>query len=282
MDSRNLDMDFEALRALERIATDLREQIATMRQRMLSSEIEKALIEINAGMVRIPGGTFLMGSPEDEQERRENEGPQQRITLSAFEMAKFTVTFAQWEAIMGEEYSPEDEGWGRGNRPVINVSFHDVQAFIERLNELTGDVYRLPSESEWEYACRAGTTTRFNTGETITTDQANFNGNYPAQGCPEGRSRRKTLTVGRFPPNAFGLYDMHGNVDEWCEDTWANTLEGIPLDGLPRLDGDSGWRVLRGGSWCGLGRSLCSSYRTFNNGRVARLYNLGFRLARSL
>jgi len=239
------------------------------------------LANIDANMVRIPAGTFLMGSPEDELERVEEEGPQQLVTIPDFEMARFPVTFSQWDAIMGDTYRPDDEGRGRGDRPVINVSFDDAIAFIERLNAMTGDVYRLPSESEWEHACRAGTTSRFNTGETITTDQANFDGHVPAKGCPKGEYRQKTLPVGSFAPNAFGLHDMHGNVWEWCEDTYVDSLEDIPLDGSPRLDGDPRRRVLRGGSCFNFGRFLRSAYRNYSV-RDFRLTNGGFRLSRSV
>lgn len=246
--------------------------------------INEIVAQIEANMVTIPGGTYLMGSPDSEPERSSTEGPQQELTIPAFEMGRLTVTFAQWDAVMMDTYRPDDRGWGRGNRPVINVSFDDAKAFIERLNTLTGHQYRLPSESEWEYACRAGTTTRFNTGDVITTDQANFDGRYPAQGCPTGEVRGKTTPVGSFAPNAFDLHDMHGNVWEWCEDVWGNTLDGIPLNGSPRLDDNHGRRVLRGGSWYTNGRYLRSAYRNsfdVRDVRDFRDFSSGFRLARS-
>lgn len=226
---------------------------------------EEVIESVKKKMVLIPAGTFLMGSPKDEPERSNRE-TQQEVSVESFMMCSTTITFNEWDAIMGEQYLPDDEGWGRGERPVINVSWDDAQAFIERLNVLTGEQYRLPTEAEWEYAARAGTNTRFNTGDCITTDQANFNGNYPAQGCPEGEYRGETLPVGSFKPNAFGLYDMHGNVWELMEDCW---------------DGNGRWPVLRGGSWNFDGGDLRSATRS-NSGHGDRNYDIGFRLARDV
>lgn len=227
--------------------------------------MKEILDQIKAMMVDIPAGVFLMGSPEDEPERCIDED-QKDVSIDAFQLAATTVTFAEWDAIMGEQYRPDDNGWGRGNRPVINVNWDDAQEFIERLNTMTGEQYRLPSEVEWEYACRAGTTTRFNTGDCITTDQANFDGGYPAKGCPEGEYRKKTLPVGSFAKNAFGLYDMHGNVWEWVEDC---------------RQGDPELRVLRGGSWGDGGRYLRSAFRNAND-RGYRSDGTGLRLARDV
>jgi formylglycine-generating enzyme required for sulfatase activity len=136
------------------------------------------------------------------------------------------------------------------NNPVERVNWYKAKEFCKRLSEKTGREYRLPSEAEWEYACRAGTTTPFYFGETITTDLANYDGDYTYGNGPEGVDREKTTPVGSFPPNAFGLYDMHGNVWEWCEDVWHENYEGAPNDGRPWLTGGNhNRRVLRGGSW---------------------------------
>jgi formylglycine-generating enzyme required for sulfatase activity len=156
-----------------------------------------------------------------------DEGPQHRVTIQSFWMGKYPITQRQWQAVMGENPS-----YFKGdNRPVENVSWEDVVAFCQRLSEKTGKTYRLPSEAEWEYACRAGTTTPFYFGETITTDLVNYHGEYPYAAAPEGVYREETTEVGIFPPNAFGLYDMHGNVWEWCADPWHDNYNGAPTDG---------------------------------------------------
>jgi formylglycine-generating enzyme required for sulfatase activity len=163
---------------------------------------------------------------------------------------------------------------------VINVSWDDAQQFISWLNRKTGKRYRLPSEAEWEYAARAGTSTRFSTGDCITTAQANFDGNSPASGCPKGESRGQTAPVGSFSANPWGLFDMHGNVWEWTQDCWKDSYYGAPDDGSARADGDCGRRVNRGGSWSLNGGRMRSAART-NSTRGFRLYDLGFRLSRS-
>jgi len=177
-------------------------------------------------MVVIPAGTFIMGSPKSEAQRNSDEGPQHPVSVPAFALAATEVTFAQWDACVlasGCSHWPDDRGWGRGNRPVINVSWEDSREYLRWLNQTTGAEYRLPSEAEWEYAARATTLTRFHTGGCITTGQANFFGANPARGCPEGEFRGKTTEVGSFALNAFGLFDMHGNVWEWVADCWNNS-----------------------------------------------------------
>jgi len=203
-------------------------------------------------MMVILAGRFLMGSPPDEPERSNDEGPQHEVQIaSPFAMAVYAITFDEYDRFCDstKRDKPGDENWGRGNRPVINVSWHDAQAYCTWLTEQTGRRYRLPSEAEWEYACRAGTTTPFHFGERITTEQANFNGNYTYNGSATGEYREKTMPAGSFPPNAFGLYDMHGNVWEWCQDTWHNSYDGAPTDGFAWEGGEGLSRVLRGGSW---------------------------------
>jgi formylglycine-generating enzyme required for sulfatase activity len=245
--------------------------------------VDEIVAQIEANMVSIPGGSYLMGSPDNEPERANNEGPQQELTVPSFLMSKTEVTFEQWDACVADggcNHKPDDEGWGRGSRPVINVSYDDItQQFIPWLNRKTGKTYRLPSEGEWEYAARAGTTTRFHTGDCITTAQANFNGTNPAQGCPRGEYRQKTVPVGSFPSNAFGLHDMHGNVWEWMEDCSNDRLTGMPQNGAARYNIDVERRVLRGGCWGSDSKYLRSAYRG-NNGRGHRNGGSGFRLAR--
>jgi formylglycine-generating enzyme required for sulfatase activity len=199
-------------------------------------------------MVEIPAGEFMMGSPPEEEDRDDDEGPQRTVSVPRFFMGRFQVTQAQYEAVMGENPS-NFEG---ANRPVEKVSWNDAVAFCEKLSQMTGRTYRLPSEAEWEYACRAGTTTPFHFGPTITTELANYNGNETYGSGPEGLRRGETTEVGSFPPNAFGLHDMHGNVWEWCQDVWHGNYEGAPTDGSAWIEGgDQERRVLRGGSWCG-------------------------------
>ena len=169
-----------------------------------------------------------------------------------FAVAKFEVTFAEWDACVAEggcKHNPRDQGWGRGKRPVINVSWNDIGTdYLPWLSRKTGKSYRLLTEAEWEYAARAGTTTPFSTGRTITTDQANFNGNYTYRGSAKGQNRGKSVAVGSFQPNAFGLHDMHANVWEWVEDCYRNSYAGTPpTGGSAGVSGCS--RVLRGGCW---------------------------------
>jgi formylglycine-generating enzyme required for sulfatase activity/predicted Ser/Thr protein kinase len=197
-------------------------------------------------MVSIPGGSFLMGSPESEKERLKYESPQHRVNVPPFFLGKYPVTQKQYEAVMGNNPSR----FKGVNRPVENVSWNDATDFCQRLSHSTGKIYRLPSEAEWEYACRAGTTTPFYFGPTITADLANYNGDYTYGSAPKGVYREETTDVGSFPPNAFGLYDMHGNVWEWCQDVWHENYNGAPTNGSAwESGGDSSYRMLRGGSW---------------------------------
>jgi formylglycine-generating enzyme required for sulfatase activity len=238
---------------------------------------------IEPHMVALPAGSFTMGSPSSEPQRGSDEGPQHSVTIAAFDMAKHELTFDEWDACVADggcDHWPEDEGWGRGKRPVIRVSWDDAQQYLAWLNKKTGKRYRLPSEAEWEYAARAGTSTRFSTGDCITTAQANFDGNKPAQGCPKGGYRKQTLPVGSFSANAWGLHDLHGNVWEWTQDCWIDSYSGTPDDGSARTDGDCSRRALRGGSWFYSGGRLRSAYRYFDS-RDYRNFDLGFRLSRS-
>lgn len=236
-------------------------------------------------MVVVPAGNFMMGSPANERSRDHDEGPQHRVTIShPFAVGKFEVTFSEWDACVaggGCSDKPGDEGWGRGRRPVINVSWDDAKAYVSWLSGKTGEAYRLLSEAEWEYAARAGTTTPFSTGRTITTAQANFDGNYTYNGSRQGRYRQETVTVGSFSANRFGLYDMHGNVWEWVEDCWNENYRGAPNDGSYRISGNCSLRVLRGGAWSIAPWGLRSAIRL--RGITGHRLNFsGFRVARTL
>ncbi|NEP42614.1 MAG: formylglycine-generating enzyme family protein [Okeania sp. SIO2H7] len=213
---------------------------------------------IKLEMVYIPGGSFIMGSPENELHRYDAESPQHQVILKPFYMSKYPITQNQYLAIMGK--NPSD--FKGENCPVERVTWHNAKEFCQKLSEKTGRIYRLPSESQWEYACRAGTTTPFYFGETITSELANYNGNYAYGKAPQSKYRQKTTDVGIFPANAFGLYDMHGNVWEWCLDIWHNNYNGAPTDGNTwESPGNSNKRVLRGGCWCNLTRSCRSACR---------------------
>jgi len=239
-------------------------------------------------MVQIPAGTFVMGSPDEEAERSEPEGPQHEVTLGEFFMGMYAVTQAQWRAVaalprVNWALDPDPSRFKGENRPVEQVSWYDAIEFCARLSVRTGREYGLPTEAEWEYACRAGTTTPFHFGETITTDLANYNGTYTYNGGPKGINRRKTTDVGSFPANAFGLYDMHGNVWEWCADHWhsryADKPKRLKANGnLPWLSEDKNAdRLLRGGSWFDHPWGCRSAYRVSNR-PVTRNSNLGFRV----
>ncbi|MFN9172881.1 MAG: SUMF1/EgtB/PvdO family nonheme iron enzyme [Dolichospermum sp.] len=223
-------------------------------------------------MVAIPGGKFLMGSPEGQGD--DSEKPQHQVTVPPFFMGKYPVTQAQWERVadlpkVKIDLRSKPSHFKGANLPVENVSWHDAQEFCARLSKATGKLYRLPSEAEWEYACRANTTTPYYFGDTITTDLVNHNGKYG-----------KTTDVGKFYPNAFGLYDMHGNVWEWCEDGWHKNYINAPIwpnDSIAWISSNNK-QILRGGSWIDL-RGLCRSACRNGNNAYYRCYDYGFRVA---
>jgi formylglycine-generating enzyme required for sulfatase activity len=221
-------------------------------------------------MVYIPGGTFLMGSPEDEAQRYKDESPQHEVTVPSFFMGKYPVTQKQWRAVatlpeVNRKLEPEPSHFKGDDLPVENVSWYDCVEFCDRLSLHTKLNYRLPSEAEWEYACRARTTTPFHFGETITSELANYNGENTYASAPQGEARGKTTPVGFFKfPNAFGLYDMHGNVLEWCADHWHESYKGAPLNGNAWIDEQNendNRRLLRGGSWFSTPRDCRSAFR---------------------
>jgi len=232
---------------------------------------------VSLEMVSIPGGRFLMGSPESEEGRYENEGPQHYVNVSAFFLGKYPVTQAQYQAVMENNPSDREELIG-SNRPVACVSWKEATEFCQKLSQRMGKTYRLPSEAEWEYACRAGTTTPFYFGETLTRDLVNYDGSSAYASGPEGVYRGKTTDVGSFPPNAFGLYDMHGNVWELCQDFWHENYNGAPTDGSAWVSGDySFYRMQRGGSWMNSAANCRSAYRDRGHRDVC-VINTGFRV----
>jgi formylglycine-generating enzyme required for sulfatase activity len=238
---------------------------------------------LNLEMVAIPSGTFRMGSRKSEIDGSDSERPRHQVTVAPFFMGKYAVTQAQWRSVtslpqVNRKLDLDPARFKGENRPVEQVSWLDAEEFCLRLSVATGRTYRLPSEAEWEYACRAATQTPFHFGETITPDLANFDGNYTYAKSKKGLYREETTAVGDFTPNVFGLYDMHGNVSEWCLDHWHDTYEGAPTDGRPWLSNDeNARRIRRGGSWF-FDPWLCrSAYRYRSNPSVRDLY-IGFRV----
>jgi formylglycine-generating enzyme required for sulfatase activity len=231
---------------------------------------------ITLDMVLIPGDSFLMGSPEDELERSDSESPQHSVNIQQFFMGKYPVTQAQWRAVaalpeINRKLEPDPSSFKEDKRPVETVSWYDAVEFCSRLTVQTKRQYSLPSESEWEYACRAGTTTPFHFGETITSELANYDASYTYGSGVKGMYRKETTVVGSFEvANAFGLYDMHGNVWEWCLDDWHDNYEGAPTDGSAWFyDNDNLYQkqrraLLRGGSWFDPPKDCRSASRLYN------------------
>ncbi len=249
-------------------------QIANRRQGQARVFIENIGNGITLDMIAIPGGSFVMGSPSTETGRYNDEGPQHNVTVAPFFMGKYEVTQAQYQAVMGNNPSK----FKGAKRPVEQVTWDEAVEFCRKLTQKTGKTYRLPSEAEWEYACRAGTTTPFYFGDTITPDLVNYDGNNPYGSAPKGLYRGKTTDVGSFPPNSFGLYDMHGNVWEWCSDKYHDNYSGAPTDGSSWEIGGSEYRVLRGGSWLNLA-VYCRCAHRYGSSAGNRNSNLGFRVA---
>lgn len=237
-------------------------------------------------LVVVPSGSFMMGSPASEWGRFNNESPQRRVTIAEpFAVGVYEVTFREWDACVSaggcNGYHPDGAGWGRDDRPVINVSWDDARAYVAWLSQRTGERYRLLSESEWEYVARAGTTGPFHTGSTISSDQANYDSSYVYGSGQKGRYRGRTLQVGAFSPNAFGLHEVHGNVWEWTQDCWNDSYTDAPTDSRAWETGECEQRVLRGGSWGDVPWLLRSADRSMNDPGTRDL-KIGFRIARSL
>jgi len=261
----------------------------------------------------IPPGRFWMGSPPKEPERRDSEGPQHLVQLQGFFMSQTPITQAQWREVAGWQERP-GEWWGRkletdpsrfqskegqgetkvrllagenntDNRPVEQVSWLDAMEFCHRLSQRTGRIYTLPSEAQWEYACRAGSTTPFNFGDSISPGLANYDGNNAYAVGPKGIDREQTTPVGMFPANAWGLQDMPSNVWDWCLDEWHSSYEGAPNNGLVWVDGTEveetkeveKTRLLRGGSWDSAPGDCRSAYRYRSRSDYAGI-NVGFRV----
>jgi len=248
-------------------------------------------------MVVVPAGSFMMGSPASEEGRDDAEKPQHRVTIGLpFAVGVYEVTMAEWDACVEAggcgQYRPGDEGWGRGSRPAIKVNWEDAQNYLRWLSRETGTQYRLLTEAEWEYAARAGTQTARYWGASEAEQCEYGNGadtvahqEFPAidasnfASCSDGHVY--SAPVGSFQPNAFGLYDMLGNVWEWTGDCWNGDHSGAPANGRARESGDCSQRVLRGGSWSSIPGSLSSAFR-YGPSAAVRNVDLGFRVARAV
>jgi formylglycine-generating enzyme required for sulfatase activity len=237
-------------------------------------------------MVQIPEGEYLMGSPPNEDGRNDDEGPQHRVRLPRFFMGQTPVTQAQWKVVAGwtkqeRELPPDPSSFKGPNRPVEQVNWTEAIEFCKRLSQRSGKKYTLPSEAQWEYACRAGMTTPFHFGETLTSELANYDATYTYANGPKGEYRQQTTPVGIFPANAWGLQDMHGNVWEWCLDHWHASYVGAPEDGSAWLEEKATKdkeRLLRGGSWFGRPQVCRSAFRDGSPPGGRDVYGGGFRV----
>ncbi|NER94485.1 MAG: SUMF1/EgtB/PvdO family nonheme iron enzyme [Symploca sp. SIO1B1] len=258
----------------------------TSRQRSQSEFFVEGLGNgVTLEMVAIPRGKFMMGSPTSEKGHGNSESPQHKVTVQPFFLGKYPVTQAQWKAVAALPKVNRDletePSWFKGdNHSVEQVSWYDAVEFCARLSKKTGRTYRLPSEAEWEYACRAKTTIPFHFGETITSKLANYKGTRTDNSEPQGEYREQTTPVGHFQvANAFGVYDMHGNVWEWCADSWHDNYQGAPTDGSTwNNDNNNDYRLLRGGSWLSYALSCRSAYRNFDFPGDLHNFAIGFRV----
>nr|WP_293108751.1 SUMF1/EgtB/PvdO family nonheme iron enzyme [Okeania sp. SIO2F4] len=264
-----------SIQKFETVTVNAKGEIISRRQAQAQVMTENLGNGVSLEMVKIPSGRFLMGSPETEVGRLDYESPQHYVDVPEFFMGKYPVTQAQWQAVMGNNPSK----FKGASRPVEAVNWNNAIEFCEKLSQITGKKYSLPSESQWEYACRAGTTTPFYFGETITSELVNYRGIYTYADAPKGEYREETTDVGIFPPNNFGLYDMHGNVWEWCQDVWHRNYEGSPTDGSAwETGGDNNRSPLRGGSWNDIPNRCRSASRNLNTWRDKHYFHTGFRV----
>jgi len=234
---------------------------------------------LNMSFKLIQGNTFMMGSPTSDTNAYSAEKPQHQVTLSSFYMQTTEVTQGQWKAVMGNTIAPYFTACG-DTCPMENISWNDIQTFLTALNSRGDGTYRLPTEAEWEYAARGGTSTWFAFGNCLSSDQANYDGRYPLTGCTSGQYRAKTVPVMSFAPNAFGLYDMHGNVWEWVQDWYSSSYYTTSAVTNPTGPSTGSGRVLRGGSWNSIAQGCRSAYRYYGSPGY-RSYSFGFRLVRS-
>jgi formylglycine-generating enzyme required for sulfatase activity len=255
-------------------------------ERITVSGYEQELAEgIAISMVQIPAGSFQMGSPATEAERGSGEGPQHRVQLQSFFLGQTPVTQAQWKEVaswpeVDLKLNSNHADFKGANRPVETVSWEEAMEFCRRLSQRTKLSYTLPSEAQWEYACRAGTTSPFAFGDTLMPDLANYDGNIVYGSGPKGQFQQETTEVGSFAANAWGLQDMHGNVWEWCLDHWHDDYWGAPSDGSAWVYGSNQtMRLLRGGSWNNNPRNCRSANRNRRH-QDNRNNNVGFRLCR--
>lgn len=235
-------------------------------------------------LVAVPGGRFRMGAAPGEANAARRESPARSVRVAPFFLSKYPITQIQWRAVAAlpqvkRPLPPQPASFRSDARPVETVSWHDAVEFCDRLSLKTGRLYRLPSEAEWEYACRAGTTTPYACGSTLTTNLANYDGRTTYAQARPGRFRDRTTVVGSFLPNRFGLYDLHGNVWEWCADVWHTDYYNAPDDSRIWNDGgDPTTRPLRGGSWLYF-PGYCRSAARIHYAPDFRSYNVGFRVA---
>jgi formylglycine-generating enzyme required for sulfatase activity len=284
-----VDPGFVNLRAVAREMVEQSRWRMAANATVLSVEQEKARAEKPGSdfqecangcpaMIVIQAGKFMMGSPDSESDRQTTEGPQHEVTIAEpFAVSKFEVTFEEWDACVAAAGCPRiEDRWGRGKMPVINVSWNDAKQYLSWLTHLTGKDYRLLTEAEWEYATRAGAHTRYSWGDDPRVGNAN------CDGCGSQWDLQQPAPVASFKPNAFGLYDVHGNVWEWVEDTWHENYADAPSDGSAWLrGGDPHYRVVRGGSWRNESELVRAAVRFPRNVHV-RFDTLGFRVARTI
>ena len=271
--STNSNLATLTICTFETVSVDSNGEIIVRQSGSASCLIERLAVDISIDLVLIPGGTFMMGDAGHHQD----EQPIHQVTLAPFYMGKYPITQSQYRQVMGEDL-------GNGldaDYPAEKINWDDAIAFCTKLSLKMGRQYSLPTEAQWEYACRAQTTGNFHFGETITPDLVNYNGEYPYNGAPVGQNRARSTPVGSFPANAFGLYDMHGNVWEWCLDRYQPNYLTAPIDGSVMPDADvsagSSKRVMRGGAWDYVAKGCRSAVRCSLDSSL-RMNGCGFRV----